>query len=344
MVWSGKCIGEGHTMNNKIRFAILGAGVVAGFHADAVESIENAELVGVYDPNTDNASKFAEKYNITSYESYENLLEETRVDVVCICTPSSFHADNAIMALRHKKHVVVEKPMAICSEDADRIIEEEKKSGCTLTVISQLRFSDDIKTVKKLVEEGAFGKISFCDLYMKYWRDTDYYKTSSWKGTKAIDGGGAVMNQGIHGIDLILYIMGNAKVVGSKTKTILHDIEVEDTATALLEFDNGALGVIEASTGVYPGFERRIEIMGSTGYVILKENVIEKLVLNKETVIDRKDIELTKSASRPDSLDYEYHARQLRNLIDAISGKDKLLIDCREGKKALQLIEDIYKG
>lgn len=344
MVRNGKRIGENLIMDNKIKFAILGAGVVAEFHADAIKSIENAELVGVYDPNFDNALKFSKKYSIVSYESYEKLLEDLNVDVVCICTPSSFHADNAIMALKYKKHVVVEKPMALCSADADRIIEEEKKSGCILTVISQLRFSDDIKTVKKLVEENAFGKISFCDLYMKYWRDADYYKSSNWKGTKAFDGGGAVMNQGIHGIDLVLYIMGNAKVIGSKTKTIYHDIEVEDTATALLEFDNGALGVIEASTGAYPGFERRIEIMGSTGYVILKENVIEKLVLNKEMVIDNDKAEVSNSSSVPESIGYEYHSRQLKNLIDAILGKDKLLIDCCEGKKALQLIEDIYRG
>ena len=328
--------------NKKLKFAIIGAGSVAAFHADAVDSIENAELAGVFDQNPENALFFAKKYNIKAYKSFEDVLEDDKIDVVSICTPSNFHADNAISALEHKKHVIVEKPMSLTSEDADRVISASEKSGCYLTVISQLRFSADIQKVKRLVAENAFGKISFCDLYMKYWRDTEYYKSSPWKGRKAFDGGGALMNQGIHGIDLILYIMGSAKVIGAKTKTLFHEIEVEDAASALLEFENGALGVVEASTCSYPGFERRIEITGSTGYVILKENVIEKLVIDKKTVVDNCNPEVSNSSSVPDSIGHENHEKQIRNLINAISGTDKLLIDASEGRKAVKLIEDIY--
>lgn len=330
--------------DKKLKFAIIGAGSVATFHADAINSIEKAELSGVFDQTPENALKFAKKYNITAFESYESVLKNPDIDVVCICTPSNFHADNAILALEHKKHVIVEKPMALSSSDADRIISASKKSGCYLTVISQLRFSEGIQKIKKLVAENAFGKISFCDLYMKYWRDPEYYKSSPWKGKKAFDGGGALMNQGIHGIDLVLYIMGNAKVIGAKTKTLFHDIEVEDTASALLEFDNGALGVIEGSTCSYPGFERRIEITGSTGFAVLKEDVIEKLVIDKKTIIDNSNPEVSNSSSIPDSIGYEKHARQIKNLINAISGTEELLIDAFEGRKAVSLIEEIYNS
>jgi len=330
-------------MSERIKFGILGAGMISSFHADAIKSIEGAELVGVFDPKAENAADFSEKYDIKAYGTYEEMLSDDNIDAVCICTPSGFHMSGAIEALNHGKHVALEKPMALTSEDADKIAVAREKSGKLLTVISQLRFSDDIMKVKKLVEEGAFGTISFCDLYMKYWRSPEYFAGSTWKGTKAMDGGGALMNQGIHGVDLLLFIAGNAKLVHGKIKTMFHEIEVEDTAAALLEFENGAMGVIEASTCSFPGFERKIEIIGSTGSVIIKENDIEKMVLNGEVVIDNTNAAAQSgTASNPSAMGYEMHARQLSNFISAIKGEEKLLIDEFEGKKAVKLIEDIY--
>ncbi len=331
-------------MSQKVlNFGILGCGVIADFHAQAIRSLDNAKLIGAADNSPKRAEQFSEKYAIKKYESYEEMLADDNVDAVCICTPSGFHAQNAIDALNAAKHVVLEKPMALNSEDIERVITATKENNRLLTVISQLRFSSDIKRVKDLMAQNAFGKIVFCDLYMKYWRSAEYYSSSDWKGTLKFDGGGALMNQGIHGIDLLLYLAGNAKVLCSKNKTAFHDIEVEDASVSMLEFQNGAMGVIEGSTCACPGFERKIEIIGTEGSVVLKENKIEKLVVAGETLIDGITEELAGTANDPTAMSYELHALQLNNLINAVNGKEELLIDCYEGSRAVKLIEEIYK-
>ena len=328
-----------------IRFGILGCGMIAQIHADALKNIEDAKLAGVTDIYMESAKAFAQKNAVTVYESYEAMLEDGNIDAICICTPSGLHAEAAIKALEAGKHVVLEKPMALTVEDADAVNEAVKKSGCLLTVISQLRFSKDVQRIKTLVEAGAFGKLAFCDLYMKYWRDPSYYASSTWKGTFKFDGGGALMNQGIHGVDLLLYIAGNAAVSKGKVRTISHDIEVEDVAAAVLEFDNGALGVIEASTCAHQGFYRKIEIIGDQGYAILREDTIEELVIDGKDLKESSDSAGVSGSHRDAAaIQSDMHGLQIRNLIRAIYGKEHLLIDAMEGRKAVKLIRDIYES
>ena len=331
-------------MSHKLRFAIAGCGMIAGFHADAIRSLPNAELIGAVDYNAQKAEEFCKKYNIRVYGSYDEVLSDGDVDAVCICTPSGFHAEQAIKALQNKKHVVIEKPMALNTTDSDRIIAECEKSRCMLTVISQLRFSEGVQKIKKLIDSNAFGGLIFCDLYMKYWRNPEYYANCGWKGTALLDGGGALMNQGIHGIDLLQYIVGEAKLLHGKTKTAFHNIEVEDVAVATVEFLNGALGVIEGSTCCYPGFERKIEILGDNGCAVLREGIIEKLIVNGETIIENAESgSEVNTANDPSAMSYKLHAMQINNFINAINGEEKLLIDAKEGRKAVRLIEEIYK-
>lgn len=329
-------------MENKIRFGILGCGVIANFHAEAINSLENAVLIGVTDNRPENAQNFAAKYHVKAYESYEAMLQDPEIDAVCICTPSCFHAPNAEQALLADKHVVLEKPMAIKLEDCKKLVQLSKNHHLKLTVISQLRFSPDVLRVKKLLSEDAFGKLVFCDLSMKYWRDPAYFASSSWKGKLAFDGGGALMNQGIHGVDLLLYIAGNAKVLRAENRTVFHDVEVEDASVSLLEFENGALGTIKASTCTYPGFERRIEILGTRGCAVLRENQLEKLIVNHKTLIDGLQAETAGTASDPTAMSYYFHAQQLSNFIKAIFGEEDLLIDAAQGQRAVELIEEIY--
>ena len=325
------------------KFGILGCGMIANVHADAIKKIENATLIGVADNYVEFSQKFADKHGAKAYASYKEMLADKEIDAVCICTPSCFHAPNAIEALYAGKHVVLEKPMALSVKAADEVINASKETGKLVTVICQLRFSRDIQRVKKLVEEGAFGKITLCDLYMKYYRNKDYYASSPWKGTLKFDGGGALMNQGIHGIDLIEYMVGPIKDIQGKIRTLSHKIEVEDTAVAMIEFENGALGVIEGSTCAYPGFDRKIEIHGDKGYVVLVENNIEKLMIDgQEQAVEK--VEFVSTASDPSALQSGMHKLQIENLVNAIDGKEKLLIDCIEGKKAVRVIEEIYKS
>lgn len=332
-------------MDKKVlNFGIVGAGMIADFHAKAIGSLSNATLLGVCDKNPENAEKFAQKYNICAYADFEEMLKSENVDAVCICTPSGFHKENAIAALNAKKHVVLEKPMAFTLEESNEIIAAAKQNGKLITVISQLRFSEDVNRLKKLISEDSFGKIVFADLYMKYWRSENYYSQSDWKGTRRFDGGGALMNQGIHGVDILLYLMGNARVLHSKNKTAYHNIEVEDQSVSMIEFDCGALGVIEASTCAFPGFERKIEIIGSNGCAVLKENRLEKLVINGKEEEICKNTETSKTASDPSAFDYNLHSLQLSNFIGAVFNENELLIDGTEGSRAVALIEEIYKN
>jgi predicted dehydrogenase len=326
-----------------VRFGILGCGVIADTHAEAIKNIKEATLVGVADNLPSPARAFAEKYSVKAYENYREMLLDEDVDAVCVCTPSGFHAQNAVEALRAGKHVVLEKPMAISTQEADEVIRVANETGRVLTVMSQLRFSEDVQRVKKLVEQNAFGKITLCTLSMKYYRPTEYYSASPWRGTLRLDGGGALLNQGIHGVDLLQYIVGDIKDVQGTVRTLLHPIEVEDTAGTIVEFANGAVGVIDASTCAYPGFARRLEIHGDTGYVVFRENRIEKLVLDgvEQDVSSCEAVDkLGKNVGMPSDM----HKLQIENFIRAIDGKETLLIDGNEGKKAVSVIERIYQS
>ncbi|MBQ8742539.1 MAG: Gfo/Idh/MocA family oxidoreductase [Clostridia bacterium] len=325
-----------------IRFGILGCGMIANVHAQALSQAKGAVLYGVCDNDSSRAEKFSRDHGVKFYESYNDMLGDRDIDAICICTPSCFHAQNAIDAMMSGKHVVLEKPMALTVADAERVIEVSERSGKILTVISQLRFSSDIAKVKKLISENAFGKISLCSLYMKYYRSKEYYASGSWRGKKAFDGGGALMNQGIHGVDLLTYIVGNVVDVKGCVRTLSHDIEVEDSAVATLRFENGALGVIEASTCAYPGFNRRIEICGDKGYVIIRENRIEELMINGERV-ETESFVSESTSSDPSAVQSDMHKLQIENFVNAINGDEDILVDCHAGKKALEIIEAIYK-
>ncbi len=331
----------------KIRFGILGAGLIANIHAQAIRTLPEARLAGVADVSAAGAQTFAAQYGITAYPDYEAMLADSAIDVICICTPSGFHTRQTLQAIRCGKHVVLEKPMALTEEDADRIIEAEQRSGVLVTVVSQLRFSEDVQTLRELVQKNAFGRQIFCNLYMKYWRDPSYYASSSWKGTLALDGGGALMNQGIHGIDLLLHIAGSAAVLKGCKKTLSHRIEVEDTAAALLEFESGALGVIEASTCTAPGFERRLEIHGDRGYAVLVEDRLAELMLDGQQLRSQAcgsdGRRYINTASDPGKLDCTLHARQLQNMVRAIRGAEPLRVGTADGRRAVELIRQICR-
>ncbi|MBO7149169.1 MAG: Gfo/Idh/MocA family oxidoreductase [Clostridia bacterium] len=324
-----------------LNFGIVGCGTVASIHAEALKSLNNARFISVTDSNLSKAREFAQKQGVWAHDSFEDMLNDPEIDAVCICTPSGFHAENAIRALNAGKHVVLEKPMALNTQDCERIKEACAKNRKLLTVISQLRFSNDVVTVKEAIDSGKLGKIVMCSAYMKYWRSPEYYSDVSWRGTFAFDGG-ILMNQGVHGVDMLLYLAGNAKVINSKGKRLFHDIEFDDTVISMLEFESGALGVIEASTCAYPGLERRIEIIGTTGSAVLIENMIDKLIIDNNTVITKENLFKCGSANNPASIDYVCHARQIDNFIRAVLYGEKLFIDTEDGAKAVALIEKIY--
>jgi len=328
----------------KIGFAVVGSGAVAQFHLRSIAEIPDAELIGIYSAHTPSAEKCASDYGIRLFSDMEELLACEAVEVVNICTPSGTHAALAVQALEAGRHVVVEKPLALTSADCQRVVDAAQKNDKLCAVISQLRFAPEILQVKNAIDQGWLGKICVCDVTMKYHRDPSYYANSDWRGTWAMDGGGALMNQGIHGVDLLRFLMGEVKSVSGICKTIRHEIEVEDTAAAVLEYENGAIGLITGTTSVYPGYSRILDINGTEGSIRLEEGKIVRWDVPAHPMELGNDFKVASGASDPMAIDYVGHRRQIENMMAAIRKTDTLRIDAQEGKRTVELICAIYES
>ncbi|MBO5480431.1 MAG: Gfo/Idh/MocA family oxidoreductase [Clostridia bacterium] len=328
---------------NLKNFGLIGCGAIAKLHAKAICNIENARLVGVYDYSYEFAQRFASEHNCIAYKTLEELLECAEIDIVNICTPSGLHAEQIIKAANAKKHIIVEKPMAITKEQLDAAIESIDRNNVKVEVVSQLRFTPAIQKLKTAIESGAMGKILFADFKMKYYRSAEYYKKGGWRGTWKMDGGGALMNQGIHGIDLVQYLIGGVKSVYADCRTLAREIEVEDTANILVEYGNGAIGVIQCTTVAEPGYPRTIEVTGTKGTVIIKEDVIERWDLEESQEIECKT-SLFNSGSDPMAFSEKFHEMQFMDLIEAINKNKQPLVDHNEGRKPVEIILASYKS
>ena len=320
--------------------------MISNWHADAILKIEGASIIGASDVNKESRHNFAKKYNVSVFGSIEELLERPDIDIVCICTPSGLHAPIAVEAANAGKHVIIEKPMALNLTEADEIIAACEKNGVKMAIISQLRFTSAVEKLKQAVEEGKLGRLIMGDIYMKFYRSQEYYDKGAWRGTWKMDGGGALMNQGIHGIDLLQYIMGPVKSVFAITRTLAREIEVEDTAVATVEFRNGALGVIQGTTSVYPGCPRRLEINGDKGTIVVEETNIVRWDIDGEETPEGVFLGHTNmsSASNPANFSIDGHIKQIRDMINAVKYGQKLLIDQYEGRKPIEIIMAIYES
>lgn len=331
-----------------VKFAIIGCGMISNWHAQAVNEIKDAELVGVTDVYEPARIAFAEKYGVRAFESVEALLAEPEIDVVCICTPSGLHAPLAISCANAGKSIVVEKPMAITREEIAGILEACERNHVKMSVISQMRFAPGIQAARKAVEDGVMGKIVVADLNMKFFRSQEYYDKGGWRGTWKMDGGGALMNQGIHGIDMLQYIMNSpVKAVSARTRTLVRNIEVEDTAVAILEFENGALGQIVGTTSVTPGYARTIEICGDKGSIMLEEDTIIKWDIEGVPAPDcfrPEGREGNGSANDPSAFSIQGHVNQLTDMVDAIKNDRMPMINQFDGAKPVEIILSIYES
>lgn len=333
-------------MKKKIGFGIIGCGMIADFHVSALKDLsDKARIIGVTDPVRFAADRLAEHHGLKVFASANELLASNEVNAVCICTPSGYHAEYIILAANSKKHIVVEKPLAITKEQLDAAYEACKRNNVTLTVISQIRFARDLVKAKSAILRGELGRLVSADMYMKYNRSQEYYDSGAWRGTWELDGGGALMNQGIHGVDLLQYLAGDVKSVFAYAATLARKIEVEDTLSAVLEFENGALGVIQAATSVFPGYPRRLELNGSAGSIIVEETEIVKMDIcgSSSTDLVFKPFAQNAAASAS-SINGSYHKAQLDDFITAVKGHKKPTIDFEEGRKAVDIILAIYRS
>lgn len=330
-----------------IGFAIVGCGTIADWHAKATQASEHGVLVGAYDVNPEKTKEFCEKYGIRPFESMEQLLASDEVDAVCLCTPSGYHIDGAIATIRAGKHILIEKPLALHVEDCERILQEAKAYGVTAGVVSQHRFTPAMETLRQLIESEKLGKIVSVELDMKYYRDQTYYDSGDWRGTWALDGGGALMNQGIHGIDTMLCLLGNVKSVYGMARTLARKIEVEDTSVAVLEFENGALGTMQGTTSVYPGYPRELTVSGTEGTVTIRDNKsfvrwdVKDVPLPEGFVLGE---EVRGSASDPKKIGISGHLAATNDFIEAIREGREPAVPLSDGKRAVELITAIYRS
>ena len=333
-------------MERKIGFGIIGCGVIADFHANALFGLsEEAVLVGVADARLPAAERFAKEKQVRDFASVEEMLACPEIDVVTICVPSGLHAELAIKAANAGKHIIVEKPMAITKEQLDAMEEACTRNGVMLSSVAQSRFTSGVRKAKQAIEDGYLGKMVCADVYMKFNRTQEYYNTGGWRGTKAMDGGGALMNQGIHGVDLLLYLAGDVKSVYAVSKTLARQIEVEDTLSAVLEFKSGATGVIQATTSVYPGYPRRLELNGDKGTIVLEEDNLVRWDM-EDTPLPEVTLKsnVRSSASAPTDFSADNHTKQFKDVIQALRNGTKPLVDLREGRRAVDLILAIYQS
>jgi len=336
---------------SEFRFGIIGAGIISAYHAKAIEEHPDGKIAVICDVDRKRAEEFADKHHCDIETEWKEMIKRDDIDAVCVCSPSGLHAMHAIGAANAGKHVLVEKSMAINLRDATDMIIAARDNNVKLGVIFQKRTEEAPNRIKKAIEDGVFGRIVFGDVSTKYWRNQAYYDSADWRGTWAQEGGGSTMTQGIHGIDLMLYMMGDVEKIYAKYDTVAHErIEVEDLAIAILTYKNGAYGSLHTASSVNPGQGNVFHINGTHGSAILVEDTItswavsdSKETLAKETITGAEGKAGT-AASSASEFPVEGHIKQVANFIAAVRGEEELICDGFEGRRSLTLIMALYES
>lgn len=335
-------------MSRPLGFGFIGAGAIAHFHARAVVAATGAQALGVVSRRRATAEAFAKEHGIGfSGDSVDELLKLPGLDAVCITTPSALHLEPALAAIRAGKHLMIEKPLDATVEGTDRILDEAGKAGVRVGSIFQARFGDAARALKAAIDAGRFGRMVLASCYVKWNRTDEYY--TGWKGKLSEDGGGAVINQAIHGVDLLQWFAGMPVEVFAWTTRRVHTrIESEDTSVAALKFASGAFGTIEATTATWPGFSRRLEICGENGSAVMEDDDITRWEFRVAQPEDEKIRAMRESAAMgsgaaaPMNIKIEGHVRQIQDFIDGIREQRPFFIEGREARNAVSLVRAIY--
>lgn len=358
-----------------LRFAIVGCGVIHGTHVDAIRALgKEAELVAVCDEVPQLAQKTAQKNGVQAFTDLETMLREAPFDVLNVCTPSGLHARHGVLGARAGKHIVCEKPIDVSLEAADALIGACKENNVKLVVISQHRYSPGMQQLKRYLDGGRLGKLCYGESVTKWYRTQEYYDSGGWRGTWALDGGGALMNQGVHFVDQLRWVMGPVKSVSATMATRAHErIEVEDVVSATIEFENGAVGTLLASTAMYPGYKQAIEVYGTHGTVIVEgdrvrhaqftdgneergqhklaayppevKNFEAQTPLNTASANAQKDAQASQNAAtNPASVALGGHVAHFHDLLGAIRENRDTFMNGREARAALELIVGVYRS
>ena len=331
-------------------FGIVGTGLIADFHADAIKDIPGAKLIGCCDIIPEKAKALADKFGGRVFEDFEELANCDQIDIVTVATPSGLHAEPTIAAARAGKHVICEKPLDVTLERIDAMIEAHEKAGTCLGGIFPCRFNDAMAPLREAINSGRFGTITYAGVYVPWWRTEEYYK-DSWHGTLKMDGGGALMNQSIHMIDMLCHLMGPIESVQAYMEKRGHpQIEAEDTAVAALRFVDGTLGIIYGTSASYPGRFRRFEITGTKGTVIYLEDSFTTWQFADERPEDeqirRQFSQIAGGGGKedPGNILYENHKRNFQAFLDALEAGGEFCINPQEARRTVEVILAIYKA
>lgn len=326
--------------------------MISRFHARALAEIPGVQLLGCYSRSWESALQLAGETGCQPCRHLQELLALPDLQVVNICTPSGDHLAPALAAIDAGKHVLVEKPLEITVERCDRIIQAALRKNVLVSTIFPARFQGCWQVVQRAVAEGRFGKLTLGNAYVKWFRTQEYYDSGAWRGTWGLDGGGVLMNQAIHTIDLLLWLLGEVQTVTAFTATRAHErIEVEDVAVAALSFQNGALGSIEATTGSFPGQSKRIEIHGSQGSVAVEDDRIVSWQFDRPDSRDEyvrtnfcRDEKSAAGAADPRAISHAGHADQFRDFLGALQAGRPPAIGGHDGRRSVALIQAIYRS
>ena len=330
-----------------LKFALVGCGRIAKRHSEllGLNQIENASLVAVCDTIEEKAKKIGQQFNVPYYTDMDTMMKNENIDVVSVLTESGYHAKHVISLSKYRKHIVVEKPMALTLDDADKMIQVCDENNVKLFVVKQNRFNVPIVKLREAIESKRFGKLVLGTIRVRWSRNQEYYDQSSWRGTWAMDGG-VLTNQASHHIDLLEWMMGDVESVFAKSTTALVDIEAEDTAIVTLKFRNGALGIIEATTAVRPkDLEGSISILGANGTVEIGGFAVNKMLhWNFQDKQERDDEVMEKYSVNPPNVYGFGHQAYYEHVVDSINKNQAQLVDGLVGRKSLELITAIYES
>jgi len=331
--------------NKKIGFALIGAGNVAAKYTDAFKNIETGTLAGVVTRTAAKAQAFAETHGITHWATdMETLFGATDIDAVVIATPSGLHSQGAIEAARFGKHVLCEKPLDITLEKIDAMTGACQGAGVQLGCSFQFRTFEHNRIAYEIIQSGKLGRIYIANAFLKNYRTQEYYDSGAWRGTWALDGGGPFMQQGAHTIDLMVWMMGPARRVFAVTSTAAHKIEVEDMGQAVVQYENGAQGVLEASTVIKPGYSNRIEIHGEKGSIILNEAGIVDWQVEGVEKPELESTSYTSGSADPMAIGTFGHEMIIRDFIESIRQRRPPLVPADSARLSVELILAIYES
>ena len=325
-----------------MRVGFTGGGNITDTHIRAVQGVPNLRAVGVCGSNAAKVGSLANRYDLIAADSLASLLEQTPLDIVCIGSPSGVHADEIALAASRGCHVICEKPLDISLERVDNAIEAVERAGVTAAVFYQDRCTPAFLEARDAIADGRLGRVLLVDARVKWYRAPEYYRTAAWRGTPTLDGGGALINQGIHTVDLLLWLLGDVTRVHAQASTLLHAIDVEDTLIASMTFASGAVGTLQTTTAAYPGYPRRVEITGTEGTLVLEHDRIAGWDLESGHVDGTTLTSATRSMSTAVVADATPHQRVVEDFVKALESKHRPACDAREGRRSVALVEALY--